>query len=124
MAPNLFSSLISTDENLNLRLLALLGGLGLFGFELIYILLDEPTGPAWLRWTRDALHQLFLVTQFVPNIGRGVPSVQGRLHFSSPLRTPTEYLVDSAMTHSLPMIIVLIGASYAFRSQLSMTFIS
>ena len=123
MAPNLSSSLISTDENLNLRLLALLGGLGLFGFELIYILLDEPTGPAWLRGGLVTLCiSFFLVTQFVPNIRTWSPIGAGALAFLiTAENTYRMYLVDFTMTHSLPMIIVLIGASYAFRSQLSMT---
>ena len=109
----------SDDRSLSLRALALLGGLSLLLFEAIYYWLGEQTGPLWLR--------LLLVGACLTYFGAmqvNLPLRRYADHGAAMLAILVTvenvfrmYLVDFRITHSVPMLIVLAGASYAFTTQ-------
>ncbi len=112
-----------TDRTTTARILALLGGLSLLLFECLYYYLGEETGPLWLRASVVSLCLgLFLVTQFVEQTRKyaqlGVRIVAIIATAENIYRM---HLVEFSITHSLPMLIVLAGASYAFNTQRAMS---
>jgi signal transduction histidine kinase/ActR/RegA family two-component response regulator len=116
-------SAFADEKGFSARALSLLGGLSLLTFEGIYYWLGAPTGPLWLRLAVVfSCLGLFLLLQFKPrlrrhgNLGAAVLAV-----LVTAENIYRMYLVDFMVIHSIPMLIVMAGASYAFRSQLGMT---
>lgn len=112
----------SEDDSLDLRVLALLGGLGLWGFEIIYAQMGEPTGPFWLRASLISICiGFYIVTQFLPKtrgycaVGAGILAI-----LITAENTYRVHLLNFTLSHSIPMLVVVVGASYAFRNQKSM----
>ncbi len=108
----------SADESVQgPRLLIALGGLGLLGFEILYRWLGEPSGPLWLRVLVIGLCGAYLaVLQLWPAARRrayaGAAFVATAVTAENVYRM---YLVDFTFTHSMPMLVVIAGCSYAFR---------
>ena len=116
------NSMDGGQGDLTLRALALCGGLGLLTFELIYIYLDLPSGPLWLRVTTINLCLIYVLISRPGYSSRGSKFLTpGFIAVSVTLENIYRmYLVEFMLPHSMPMLVVLIGASYAFRSQRSM----
>jgi signal transduction histidine kinase/ActR/RegA family two-component response regulator len=103
--------------------LALFCGVSLLAFELMYYALEEPTGPLWLRiCVASSSITFFLVTQFAPSTRRfAEPGIAVLAVMVVAENTYRMHLVDFTITHSMPMLIVLAGAGYAFRNQRALT---
>jgi len=105
------------DRTLGPRLLAALGGCGLIAFEVFYRWLGEPTGPLWLRVAVVALCFAYVAgMQLFPALRRyaypGAAVVAVAVTAENTFRM---YLVDFTFSHSMPMLVVVAGCSYAFR---------
>ena len=99
------------------RLLTALGGAGLLLFEALYWWLDEPTGPLWLRVCVAGLCFAYaLLMQLVPRLRRfAYPSAAAIAVIITAENVVRMHLVEFTFSHSMPMLVVIAGASYAFR---------
>ena len=109
------------ESTLSTRMLMLMGGSGLLGFEIMYWWLDEPRGPLWLRlgvaalcFSHLGLHRL---PRFHPYLFPSAAIIACIVTAENIYRM---YLVEFALAHSLPMLIVIAGCSYAFRQYTAM----
>ena len=113
---------IMEESTVGPRLLVALGGVGLLGFEVLYRLLGEPTGPLWLRIGVIALCFGHLaVMQFVPSLRHlaytGAAIIAWAVTAENVYRM---YLADFTFSHSMPMLVVIAGCTYAFRQHSQM----
>ncbi len=116
------TSFATEESTLAPRLLMALGGFGLLGFEALYWWLGEPRGPLWLRIAVVSLCLGYVFfTQFVPGTRRYAFSAAGIIAAivtaENIYRMP---LVSFTFTHSLPMLIVIAGCTYAYRQHVHM----
>ncbi len=112
----------SEESTLSPRLLMALGGLGLLGFEVMYWWLDEPRGPLWLRLSVAGLCFGYLLVMWLAPSSRryafGAAAVIATVVTAENIYRM--YLVSFTFTHSLPMLIVIAGCTYAFRQHVQM----
>jgi len=108
---------VADDRALGPRLLTVLGGGGLLVFEGLYYGFGEPTGPLWLRLAVVALcFGYFGAMQWSPRLRRyAYPAAAVVAITVTAENTFRMYLVDFTFSHSMPMLVVIAGCSYAFR---------
>ncbi len=108
---------IMEESTVGPRLLVALGGAGLLGFEVLYRLLGEPTGPLWLRLGVVGLCFAHLAAmQFIPSLRHLAYAGAGLIAWVVTAENAYRmYLVDFTFSHSMPMLVVLAGCTYAFR---------